>query len=306
MKITVQIGAGVGNMLMKTPALVAMKNAGHDVQVLMRPTAKNTDVAALFQCFGKIREFDNNFTGFRADNFDKLWVQDNDFTFVDYWWHAGVHDPNYVFPNRFGGYLQSQPKMNVPEWLGFLTWINECSRLDLNISSAPYCGPLKVKGPNEPYITMCVGGKEEFRIQRGWRLLFEELPIDMKIVLVGSRDDLILDAYDMEARVVDLRGIGLVETASWIKHSIAFLGAASGLIWLSAACGTPTFCFWGPDNAVKNGGPWIEGIVPDCAEHCYRIGIMSKCTKDVRMCTSPENMRKAIEWTKERLASWQK
>jgi len=234
----VQLGAGIGNVVLATPLLIALHEMGFEVDVLL--VADYADTAELLRPWSVVREV---FTHPPPITYGRV---------------VPALPPFYEA--RFGRMLANRPNA-LARPAAALFYSNE-QEFYLHFARAlgyPIDGPSRPSLPIAPSetggvtsrtVVFAPGCKTAVMATKRWPHFAELAAAFTDVVVVGTPDDLKRNdgsPMNFPAHVRSLAGqLSLRETAELMAAAGVVVGNDSGLSHVAAAVGTPTVMLFGP------------------------------------------------------------
>jgi Glycosyltransferase family 9 (heptosyltransferase) len=249
--VLVQLGAGIGNIVLSTPLLVALNELGFAVDVLL--VADYAQTASLLQPWSCLR---NVFTSALPGGYT----------------HIIPALPPFYHP-RFGRALACRPN-TLPRPPDSLFYQNEQEfylhfARALNYSADRHPRPSLPIAPSETCgitsgtVVLAPGCKTGVMATKRWPYFVELAAMLSNVVVVGTHNDLTQDdrtPMNFPAHVRSFVGqLSLRETAEVMASAGVVVGNDSGLSHIAAAVGTPTIMLFGPTPS-KSLGPMPANV----------------------------------------------
>ncbi len=308
-KVLVVQLADIGDLILSTPALAALREAQPDAHITLLTTTHTAPAIAGTNLVDEIitfdrQQFNSSRAFFHPANLRRvLGLRNGHYDAVIFFHHftlkfgtlkfalitlasgakqrIGLDNGNGWFLNRrlpddgFGA------KHQVQYWLDLVAL--------LGASSTPHPATVAVTPPpvSSEHSTIVIHpGSGGYSLARRWdaaqfAALADALSqqYNAQIILVGGANDggdEVKSAMKSDADVLDLTGkTTLAELAGIIQAADLYIGADSGIMHLAAAVGTPIVAIFGPSNADA-WGPWtpttksiIVRSAPECSPCSY-------------------------------------
>lgn len=239
--IFVQLGAGIGNVVLATPLLIALHEIGFAVDVLL--AADYPQTAALLRPWSVVREIFTRLTQPSLARYERIapalppFYQARFGRAIAHWPNALKRPPDSLFyGNEQEFYLHFARSLDYPA--------ARAPRPTLPIGPAEGCGV------TSQTVVLAPGCKTGTMAAKRWPY-FPALAAEFRdVVVVGTSDD--LRQYDnspmnFPSHVRSLAGrLSLRETAELMAAAGVVVGNDSGLSHIAAAVGTPTVMLFGP------------------------------------------------------------
>jgi ADP-heptose:LPS heptosyltransferase len=246
--ILVHLGAGVGNVVLATPLLMALHELGFAVDVLL--AADYSQTAALLRPWSVIREIFTSVTPSTLAPYQRIAPALPPF-YQERFGHAIAHRPNALarppntlfYENEQAFYLHFAHALDYPA--------DRAPRPCLPIAPSETCGV------TSGTVVLAPGCKTGVMATKRWPH-FAELAADFSdVVVVGTSDDLRRhdgSLMNFPAHVRSFAGqLSLRETAEFMASAGVVVGNDSGLSHVAAAVGTPTVMLFGPTSSESLG-----------------------------------------------------
>ncbi|MBK9124752.1 MAG: WecB/TagA/CpsF family glycosyltransferase [Chloroflexi bacterium] len=293
--------ANIGDLILTTPALTALREAQPDAHVglLTTPGAAPAvgglglaDTVYTLPRFGIANaETLRVFRKIRADRYDTIVFFHRLTTRAGAWKYAALAafsgaKRRIGLDNGRGGFLTD----HVPDD-GFgaphqaASWLALVERLGADASPRPCrVAEMPYPLPDAPVRIAVHAGSGDFSMARRWpaELLAQAVDtladeLNAQVVVIGANGD---DSPDLIARLkhpaLDLTGkTSVPQLAGVLRQCALYVGSDSGVTHVAAAVGTPTVAVFGPTNDAAY-GPWspdgkavVVRTLPRCAPCSY-------------------------------------
>ena len=245
--VLVHLAAGIGNIVLATPLLVALQQLGFAVDVAL--AADYPETADLFRPWSLVRVVFTNRDIPPMENYSYVIAAIPPF----YW-------PRFAPRFRGAENLVSRPSDSLFYTNEQSYYLSFANTLGWKGADPPVTLPIASIGRSDVTrrtLVLAPGCKSGEMAKKRWPFFSRLAERFHDVVLVGTADDL-RDGQgarlDLSAHLRNLAGqLSLRETAEVIASAGAFVGNDSGLSHIAAAVGTPTVMIFGPTSDLVLG-----------------------------------------------------
>jgi Glycosyltransferase family 9 (heptosyltransferase) len=240
--VLLHLGAGVGNIVLATPLLTALRELGFEVDIAL--AADYPETAELLRPWNAVRTVFANREIVPANNYQYVLPAIPPF----YWprFAHGFRKGNNLLPRPSDSLFYQNEQAFYLSFARTLGWDGPAPAVVLPIA------PTQRADVTGCTLVLAPGCKTGEMAKKRWPY-FPQLAEEFSdVFVVGTADDLCNGQgarFHFPAHVVNLTGrLSLRETAEVIASAGAFVGNDSGLSHIAAAVGTPTVMIFGPTS----------------------------------------------------------